>query len=47
MILLEVGDFWHLSFKIGPIFEEIAFMELIEFVPDLIAAIGHLHVILF
>jgi hypothetical protein len=46
MILLEVCDFGHLSFKVGPVFEEIAFVELIEFVPDLIATINHLHVIL-
>jgi len=47
MILLKVGDFWHLSLKVSPVFEKIAFMELIEFVPDLIATVGHLHVILF
>ena len=47
MVVFEEGDFWHLSFEVGPVFEEIAFVELVELVPDFVAAVGHEVVDLF
>ena len=46
-VLFEESDFRHLSFEIGSIFEEIAFVEFIEFIPDLVSTIGHGLVLLF
>jgi hypothetical protein len=42
MTLLEVGDFRHLPLEIGAVFEEVAFVELVELVPYLPTAAGHL-----
>ncbi len=41
MVVFEEGDLGHFSFEVGPIFEEIAFVELIEFIPYFVSAIGH------
>ena len=46
-VFFEEGYFGHFSLEIGSIFEEIAFMEFIEFIPYLIAAIGHFLIFLF
>ena len=46
-VLFEESDFGHLPLEIGSIFEEIAFMEFIEFIPDLMSTIGHGLVLLF
>ena len=38
MQLLEVCDFWHFAFEVGPVLEEVALVELVELVPDPVAA---------
>ena len=40
-MFFEEGYLRHFSLEIGSIFEEIAFMEFIEFIPYFITAIGH------
>jgi hypothetical protein len=47
MVVPEEGYFRHFSFEIGSIFEEIAFMGLIEFIPNFISTLGHLKIFLF
>ena len=46
MEVLEEGNFWHFSLEVGPIFEEIALMELIKLIPYFLASIEHLFVLL-
>ena len=46
-VLLEECDFGHFSLEVGSIFEEIAFVELIEFIPNFCTTIGHLLILLF
>lgn len=45
VVIFEIGDLGHLSFEVGSIFEEIAFMEFIEFIPDFIATSDHFFVL--
>jgi hypothetical protein len=47
VVLLEEGYLGHLSLKVGSIFEETAFVELVEFIPYLLPAVSHLLVVLF
>lgn len=42
----EVGYFGHFSFEVGAVFEEVALVELVEFVPDFLAAFSQLLVLL-
>ena len=46
MQLLEVCDLWHFAFEVGPVLEEVAFVELVELVPDLVAACSQSLVVL-
>ena len=46
-VLFEECDFRHFPLEVGSIFEEITFMELIEFIPNFCAAIGHLFILFF
>lgn len=47
VVLFEEGDLRHFSFEVGPIPEEIAFMVLIEFVPNFLSTVDHVLVVLF
>lgn len=47
VVIFEVRNFRHFSFKIGSILEEIAFVELVKLVPYFIPAVGHFRIILF
>ena len=46
-VFFEEGDFGHFPFEVGSVFEEIAFVELIEFIPNFGSAVGHLLILLF
>lgn len=46
MVQFEVCDFWHFSFEVGAVFEEIALVELVELVPNLLPALCHAEIVL-
>lgn len=46
VVLLEEGDFGHLPLEVGPVLEEIAFVEFVKLVPDLVSTLRHLFILL-